>query len=395
MASDPDDDAARSALADEHRTLQRLDDPRIPRVHGFWESMPALALTWIPGESLDEVMAARGGGSLDVATTVAIGRALALALAHAHMADEPVVHADLGIHAVRLGDDGSIWLLGLGRAPSSRPVARPPEQRLGAFVDARADQWGLAALVLHLLRGQPLPVASDTAQVRAALEPVAARWPNLAEALGRALAPAAGERFRDMAGLAGALEAVGLEHGGAPDVVGAIAQLREGRLQARAAAAAAQAVAAATAQAAADKAAAEKAAAEEASIARQQAARAAQAAVAAAPNNSRTLIPDDVTAPPSKSPTEVNVEYIDSIDPTVAASSPPVVAHDEDSSGSGLEELEPTEVAGPESLPIDHREPGAIEPSSAPPLQASEWAAVLLSLAFFGLGLLWLAVRIW
>ena len=394
VASNAEDNDARRALTDEHRILQHLDDPRIPRVHGFWEALPALALTWIPGESLEEVMAERGGGSLDAPTTVAIGRDVALALAHAHSAEEPVVHADLGVHAVRLGEDGSVWVLGLGRQPSSRSVARPPEQRLGAFVDARADQWGLAALVLHLLRGQSLPPASDTEQVQAALEPVAARWPSLGVALGRALAPAAGERFRDMAGLAGALEAVSVELGETANVVGAVARLREARLQARAAEDAAKEAArrAAAEQAAAEAAAAAaKAAADAAAAAAAQSAAAAESSAStAAPGNRGTLIPDEVADPAAAAATAVDVEYIDSIDPTVGPSpAPPSVQ------GAVTEELEPTEIAGPESVPTDPDTPTAPEASRPPPLQGSEWAAVILSLAFFGLGLLWLAVRIW
>ena len=399
LAQSPEDASARRAVAREQAVLALASDPRVPQVLGQWQSRGAFAMTWIEGEDLSEIMARCGGpgGALDVATTLHLARRLAQALAHVHRLEGPdgdVVHGSIGVDAVRVGYDGRTWLLGLGRRGEPGPHARPPEQAAEAFVDHRADQWALAALILHLLRGLPLPATPSSAEVQAALQPVGTRWPALGRVLQRALAGAAGDRFPSCEELALALEeaeqrlalpaaepgALALQ---ARQVREREAALRAERLEAeRKARAEAEALRAAqeaeevaareaaaeAARVAAEREAARVAAAAEAArvAAAEEAVRAAAAAAAEASARAETApaaaaVPDPASvaeaptgAAGSTGVTGVAVEYEESIDPSMPAPEAPT------SPQAAVEEpeLEPTQVVvrGASISPLDDHE---------------------------------------
>ncbi|HZU95489.1 MAG TPA: serine/threonine-protein kinase [Planctomycetota bacterium] len=174
------------------------------------------------------------GGRMTVAETIALGRALAGALARAHA--KGIVHRDVKPENVLFTPDDRPLIadLGLGKhfdptAPgasqsadlSRRGEARgtfgymPPEQMTDArSVGPEADVFALGAILHECLAGKPAFAGEDRIEVlrnvadgkRASLArecPAAPRW--LVSAIDRALAPAPAERFEDASRLLAAL----------------------------------------------------------------------------------------------------------------------------------------------------------------------------------------------
>ena len=101
MADDPEDAEVAAQIVAEYRVLREATDPRIPKVHGYYAGQAALAMSWVSGVSLTDVIVAARDGliSLDVATITDILIEIAGALRHAHAITglpHPVVHGHLG-----------------------------------------------------------------------------------------------------------------------------------------------------------------------------------------------------------------------------------------------------------------------------------------------------------
>ncbi len=214
MADDPDDAEIAAQIAAEYRVLRESSDPRIPRVHGYYAGQAALAMSWIEGVSLTDVIVAARDGliALDVATIADILIEIAAALRNAHgiqTLGHPVVHGHLGSQRVMLTDEGEIVVLGLGASPRGTHLGyRAPEQASGAFQDWRSDQWALGAIGIELLLGQRLydgtenpDQAAIIGDVRPWLEQAGVVSPELIRPIRRTLATASGNRYQDEGGL--------------------------------------------------------------------------------------------------------------------------------------------------------------------------------------------------
>jgi serine/threonine-protein kinase len=174
------------------------------------------AMELLHGETLADAVAR--GGTLSEARAREVGLALARALAEAHA--RGVVHRDLKPENVLLCDGAFVKLIDFGvavRGGAAGPegpglVGSPrfmaPEQRRGEAVDARADVFGLGAVLFFALEGHgpldtdegPRPSALEAS--RAALE---ARGTPLARVIARALAPERADRPLDGGALLEAL----------------------------------------------------------------------------------------------------------------------------------------------------------------------------------------------
>jgi len=157
-------DADPRRLLREARAAARLDHPHIVRVHdaGLAEGAAYLVMDLVSGPTLNRL------GPLPLATVVAVGRQLALALAHAHA--RGVVHRDLKpenvliagtspLH-VKLMDFGLATIQGASRLTQPGVVVGTftylaPEQVLGLDVDRRADLYSLGVLLYELVAGRP------------------------------------------------------------------------------------------------------------------------------------------------------------------------------------------------------------------------------------------------
>ena len=150
-----------------------LHHPNIVEVldRGEFEGQLWIAMDYVNGTNSARLMAGRFPAVTPVGEVLAIVGAVAGALDHAHQ--RGLLHRDVkptnilltsageGEQRILLGDFGIARRLGdpLGPVGSNPPVGTvayaAPEQLMGANIDARADQYALAATAFHLLTGAP------------------------------------------------------------------------------------------------------------------------------------------------------------------------------------------------------------------------------------------------
>jgi len=226
----------------EIRLAARLHHPHVLSVHDSGEAAGRLWFTmpYVRGESLRDRL--RREGILPIEEALRITRQAVQALSYAHK--EGVIHRDVKPENLLLTEDGSTQVadFGIARAVDSQhdqrlteigvslgtPAYMAPEQSSGeGVVDARADQYALAATCHEMLTGAPpfTGASSHDLIVRRFTTPVPSvrvsrpEVPEMvADALRRALALKAAERFDSIAEFGAALGAGVLTTTGAPAV---------------------------------------------------------------------------------------------------------------------------------------------------------------------------------
>ncbi|WP_210649566.1 serine/threonine-protein kinase [Nocardioides sp. SYSU D00065] len=224
----------RQRFLEEGRFLRKVESPHVVPVYDAGElpdDRPFLVMAYADQGTLAdrlELSSIDAGEALTVVTQVGAG----LTALH----DRGVLHRDVkpanvlfrtvengrGPHVVTMLGD-----LGLGKAMdmSSRltmvggtPTYVAPEQALGEALDARADQYSLAALTYYLLAGRP-PYAHRTLAAAEDPAPPAPMGvdPEVEAVVRRGLAKDRAERFSDVASFTAALaDALGGRPDGAP-----------------------------------------------------------------------------------------------------------------------------------------------------------------------------------
>jgi serine/threonine-protein kinase len=213
----------------EIRVAARLHHPHVLSVYDSGEAAGRLwfAMPYVRGESLRERL--RREGILPIDEALRITRQAAQALAYAHK--EGVVHRDVKPENLLLTEDGSTQVadFGIARAietPQDQrltevgvalgtPAYMAPEQSSGdGVVDARADQYALAATCHEMLTGAPPFTGSSShdlivrrfttpvPKVRTSRPEVS---PLVEEALQRALALRPADRYATMSDFGAAL----------------------------------------------------------------------------------------------------------------------------------------------------------------------------------------------
>ena len=212
----------------EIRMAARLQHPHVLTVLDSGETDGRLWFTmpYVEGESLRDRLRRERQLPVDAAIRIAVEAARGLAYAHEH----GVIHRDIKPENILLTRDGSTLVadFGIARALSNdegltetgmavgTPAYMSPEQAAGdKALDARTDQFSLAAVLYELLAGEP-PWTGATAQAVAAKrlsEPapsVRAVRPNVPaavdDAIRKALSPVAADRFGSMEQFAGAVD---------------------------------------------------------------------------------------------------------------------------------------------------------------------------------------------
>jgi serine/threonine protein kinase len=170
-----------SMFEEEVRVLAQLDHPNI--VHtlesGTCEGAPYVVLEWLDGLDLRRVLKSqrKEGREFPIEVAIHVAREVALALAHAHAAQDAngnplhLVHRDvrpdnivlLRSGKVKLGEFGvarassfislSITIAGISRR---KPAYLAPEQISGRPIDHRADLFSLGVVLWEMLTGRPL-----------------------------------------------------------------------------------------------------------------------------------------------------------------------------------------------------------------------------------------------
>ena len=181
-----DGEEAAEALLAEARVLAGLEHPGLVPVHDagrLADGRAYYAMKLVRGRRLDEALE---GSSLPERLRVFLRVCEPVAFAHA----SGVVHRDLKPSNVMLGAFGEVLVLDWGLArpvagaadPSGTPGFMAPEQAAGGPVDARADVYGLGALLDAILRipsapARPKALLAIVARARAT-EP-GARYPDV------------------------------------------------------------------------------------------------------------------------------------------------------------------------------------------------------------------------
>jgi serine/threonine protein kinase len=152
------DEAFRRRFQREARLAARLSHPNVVRVldAGEYDGRPWLALEYVDGETLAQLLARRG--RLSSTEVVALGRQLCAGLQHAH--DAGLVHRDVKPANVLVRADGSATIVDFG-------IARPHE---GTELTEHGSVLGTASYVApELLTGGPVTAAADLYSLGAVL----------------------------------------------------------------------------------------------------------------------------------------------------------------------------------------------------------------------------------
>ncbi|HXU82241.1 MAG TPA: serine/threonine-protein kinase, partial [Polyangia bacterium] len=169
-------------FAEEARVTAMLDHAGVVQVYEFGviESAPYIAMEYIRGKNLAEVLSGLRALNerLPPALAVFIATELATALAHAHESEDNhglalrIVHAGIAPANVMLGREGAVKLLDFGvwpllaapQALVTREGRRvpphaaylSPEQALGEEIDEGTDLFSLGVVMWEMLTGRPL-----------------------------------------------------------------------------------------------------------------------------------------------------------------------------------------------------------------------------------------------
>ncbi len=203
----------RRAVSDFKREVlitRRLRHPAILGIHMFWESESAcfISMDFVEGTSLADALSARGE-PFPPSQVFAWTRVLADALDYAH--SRGVLHRDVKPSNILLDSEGAVLLADFGiarlaedfgsssapRVHSGTVLFASPEQIRGEPLDARSDQYSLAATAYQLLSGSPPFYGTDLlANIFDATPPsIPGLAPAANAALMRALAKRPGARF--------------------------------------------------------------------------------------------------------------------------------------------------------------------------------------------------------
>jgi serine/threonine-protein kinase len=172
-------------LMEEVAINARLRHPSIATMHDLEgsEGDPYLVLEYVEGHRLDTLLelSTQAGKPLSEAFACYVGAEVADALHHAHLlTDEQgrwmrLVHRNVSPGTIIVGSQGQVKLTDFGAVWSLAPDRQPteddalpsnlayasPEVTRKAQLDGRADQFSLAAVLLHLLTGRPLIEGTD------------------------------------------------------------------------------------------------------------------------------------------------------------------------------------------------------------------------------------------
>jgi len=170
-----DEDLQRRFLR-EARLAARLAHPNVVRVFdvGEDEGRPFIAMEYVEGETLSELVARRGRATPAEAAT--LGTQMCGGLAAAHAAG--LIHRDVKPQNLLLGTDGVLKLGDFGIAAGQEGTRLTlagtvlgtagylaPEQARGEQVTAAADIYAIGAVLYELLAGEPARTGGSLAEL--------------------------------------------------------------------------------------------------------------------------------------------------------------------------------------------------------------------------------------
>jgi eukaryotic-like serine/threonine-protein kinase len=192
----------RARFLREARLAARLAHPNVVRIFDVGEDggTPFIAMEYVDGETLADLLARRGALPADEAA--GLGVQLCRGLASAHAAG--LVHRDVKPQNLLLGRDGVLKLgdFGVARGADATRLTQAgtvlgtaaylaPEQARGEEVTAAADVYAAGTVLYELLTGAPPRAGASLAELGVPVEvqPPAGAPPALARVLVACLAP--------------------------------------------------------------------------------------------------------------------------------------------------------------------------------------------------------------
>jgi serine/threonine-protein kinase len=172
------DGDVRQRFLREARLAARLSHPNVVRVFDVGEDAgrPFIAMEYVEGGTLADLVARRGPLPADEAATLGVQTCAALAAAHA----AGLVHRDVKPHNLMLGHDNLLKLGDFGIAVGHDGTRLTlvgtvlgtagylaPEQARGEEVTAAADIYAVGAVLYELLTGEPPRSAASLAELGA------------------------------------------------------------------------------------------------------------------------------------------------------------------------------------------------------------------------------------
>ena len=167
--------SAKSRFLEEARALASIRHPNVLTIHAVLEHGDQIALVTelIEGETLDELLSAKG--PLSASESAAIGAEICRALAAVHAAG--LIHRDVKTTNILRERGGRLVLtdFGLGvfaegqeerkvaEGPAGSPLFMAPEQIRARSADARTDVYSLGIVLYNLVSGR-FPFDGDTAE---------------------------------------------------------------------------------------------------------------------------------------------------------------------------------------------------------------------------------------
>jgi serine/threonine-protein kinase len=215
------DDDLRARFKREARLAARLAHPNVVRIYDVGEDddgRPFIAMEYVEGETLAELLARRGPLPANEVTELGVQVCRALAAAH----EAGLIHRDVKPQNLLLRNDGVLKLgdfgVAFGLEGTRLTVAGTvlgtaaylaPEQARGEEVTAAADIYGAGAVLYELLTGRPPrnPVTLAELSDTAAIPPPQDAPAELAGIVMRCLADDPADRPASAAGLARELAA--------------------------------------------------------------------------------------------------------------------------------------------------------------------------------------------
>ena len=188
----------RERFLEEARTLRRIADPRVVRVHdvGVEDGRPYFVMDFVSGGTVADLI-----GRLGVGDALSIAAESARAVQALH--DHDVLHRDIK-PANLLLSDGRVVVSDLGSAKrlaeatgitvtTGTPAYMAPEQAYGQALDARSDVYALGVLAYELLTGRT-PYASPLGRKAGDRPPPTQAGAGVDRVLSTALAAKPGDR---------------------------------------------------------------------------------------------------------------------------------------------------------------------------------------------------------
>ena len=163
----------------EARLAAKVNHPGVAKVfgNGVWEQTPYIAMEFVPGKNLQDVIKEQGRMPLATAWEYVTQAADALRAADR----SGVVHRDIKPANLMVTEDGRLKVTDFGVSRSvtvdhgetehgtivGTPAYMAPEQAMGKEVDCRSDIYSLGMTLYHMLAGHAPFAASSTVEMLA------------------------------------------------------------------------------------------------------------------------------------------------------------------------------------------------------------------------------------